>query len=944
MNRKIASVGPPLCSQSSHFIGSPSNYLEISGIGLSQASSESHLMELDTVALLQPAIPKDSNDSIEFTGHLSERSSSTISFSSTSSDDSDSHYDSTNAYQCSVPSKDIVSSSFESRLKFWKDIDKPIATQTDTIELECYNNPPSNILRLKRSSYSAFSTDERHILLYQDSNFNNSLLNDSNLTNVISDISSKSQALDTSQCGLYVANSMREAKMQSPIDSLLVRMVDMFNSPVKDFIDPDIVTPYSFFLFYKWTGTTPDVLACKLRLLFSYQLSYNSEGKLKPLAQLLLATPKQKLLVTHSFRYWMRFFPEDFPPNSLILDVMHSLKVAMKKENMTELMNLLEFQYFDTYCYDRKLSLVIKSNAPENNGWLHCDKEPESFEILRLPPIELAKIIIWMEYSLFLQIPFCEFRHYTRVQNSSETPHIYESIKEANSVALWVKSSILSADAPDERALIIETFIDVARETRKLHAYQPLMSLIGALNSGCICQIRLTLTWSLIPKEKIGALHELSKLLAVNNNYCLYRNELEHVKKHEKNFYFPILGVLFKDLIQLDSKSNTVFTGERMEISEYKLLLISKTIETWRKSQNSNIPKSPNFGHVDLVKAAIQLCSIIDEDDLYNKSLIHEPALMQTDAVSGDEMFSQFILNFDKKKIDPSVVKMHVQAMTNAIFSAHDKNHKGHLTENEFLSVQKNIPFIPNFDQLDKNKDGYICQEELYVFLFTSLGNVRDYFTHDFKEFHEFHPAVCSHCRSIMWCPIESASKCRNCDVICHKYCRQKLVSECKPNALASNRHRAPRTKHGKKFTRKSSDRIRHHSATELTETCLIKSICSASKANAADGEITSLSSSDKELFSQTNKIYDDQIVALRSENRLLKEKLNSSSTVISHLRTENSSLQSQMEILKSQLNSITRDFQLNNFELQRQFSNVRDATGEFLLRNFALINSQSYL
>ena len=944
MNRKNPFAVMPLYSQSSNILSTSPTYSEITGNGFYQTSSDSFLIEPSSVSIPQDPIP---HNSVEYPCHLSERSSSTISFSSTSSENCNSLCDSTRDLQYILLSKDTVSSSFKSRLQFWKGIDQNLDARTNIVDQECSTKPLSNVLRLKRSSYCATTTDVKHLIEYQDSNFNSSLLTNSNLTSIISNESSNSQTFDAPHCVLYVANSMREAKMQSPIDSLIVRMVDMFCSPVNDLIYPDFVTPYSFFLFYKWTGVTPDVLACKLRLLFSYQLSYNSEGKLKPLAQLPLATSKQKLLVTHAFRYWMRLFPEDFPPNSLILDVMHSLKVAMKKENLTELMNLLEFQYFDTYCYDRKLSLVIKSNTTEINAYSHYNTHPESFEILTLAPIELAKIIIWMEYSLFLQIPFYEFKHYTRMQNSSETPHIFKSIKEANSVALWVKSSILNIEAPDERALIIEKFIDVARETRKLHAFQPLMSFIGALNSGCVCQQRLTLTWSLIPKEKIRVLQELSKLLSVNNNYCLYRNELEHVKKHEKNFYFPILGILFKDLIQLESKSNTIDTGERIEINENKLLLISKSIETWRTSQNSTIPKSPNFDQVDLVKAAIQLCSIIDDDDLYKKSLIHEPALMQTDVsvLKGDDVFSQFINNFDKKKIEPTVIKKHVQAMTNSIFSAYDKNHKGYLTEIEFLSVQKNIPFIPNFDQLDKNKDGYICQEELYIFLFHSLGNVRDYFTHDFKEFHEFHPAVCSHCKSIMWCPIESASKCRDCDVICHKYCRQKLVSECKPNVLVSNKPKAPRTKHLNKFNGKSSKRIRHHSATELTETCLINNVCDASKANTTEYENTSLSSSDKDLLSQTSsKAYDDQIMLLQSENCSLKEKLNSSFTVISHLRTENGSLQRQLESVNSQLNSITREYHLNNLELQRQFSNVRDATGEFLLRNFALINSQTYL
>ncbi|KAI6661749.1 hypothetical protein LOD99_9883 [Oopsacas minuta] len=889
-------------------------------------------------------------------------SSQTLSFSSISSGSSTSEFLSNNYLESNVQAKGSISpTSFKCKLNFWEEKLKP-TRPTDyshvnpVVQKPCFNSPYSSLkLRLKRSSYCADSPHEDIFHEHcQDSNFyfNASQMDDNygNSKNTRLNCISPpptSTTCNNVQIGLYVANSMREAKMQSPIDSLILRIIHHFSSPVHDVIDSMSTTPYSFFLSYKWICIAPDVLACKLRLLFTYQLCYSPEGNLKPLSLLQLATPKQKLLVTQTFRYWIRLFPEDFPPNSLVLDVMHSLKVVMKKENMTHLLSLLELQYFDTFSYNRKLSLVTKNSNLENNSWNSNYIVPEAFEILKVSPAELAKIIIWMEYSLFLEIPFDEFRHYTKMQNSTETPHIQHSIKESNSVAMWVKSSILNVDAPDERALIIEKFIDVANETRKLHAFQTLMSLIGALNSGCVCQQRLTLSWSLVPKERIRIYEEMSNLLTVKNNYCSYRNELEHIKKQEKNFYFPILGVLFKDLIQLDAKSNTIDTGRQIEINEAKLILVAKTIETWRNSQNSTLPKFPNLGQVELVKAAIQLCSIIDEDELYKKSFLQEPASIHLGDVplKENEIFSQFIKNFDKEKIDPAVVKLHVKAMTRAIFSAYDKNHNGYLTELEFVSIKKNFPFIKNFSELDKNKDGFICEDELYVFLFTSLGILRNFFTHDFKEFHEYHPAVCSHCKSIMWCPIEAACKCRDCDIICHKQCRQKLVAECKPNILNLRRHKVPKdTCKRTKLLAQTLDRDRHHSATELTECCVAEKVSLASNRDATcESGLLSTSDFPSSEFSNTC----DDKSKLCAQNDRLTSQLSTALSIISQLKSENRSLLSELAVVKAQLYSSTHDLQLNNFELQRQFSNVRDATGEFLLQQFALINtskSQSYV
>ena len=859
----------------------------------------------------------------------------------------------------------IIPSTFKNRLKFWEE-------QGKFLDSSCSPSRSSTNLRLKRSSYFDYSPKE--IYYNYPEKIDNSYSYNNNLNcipkNRLQFKASSSlefQSIDQSQPGLYVANSMRDAKMQSPIDSLLGRIINLFDSPVYDIINPDTTTPYALFLYYKWIGLSSHVLACKLRLLFSYQLEYTEEGRLKALAHLKPATNQQKLQVTHAFRYWIRVVPEDFPPDSLVLDVMHSLKEIMRKENTPHLINLLELNFFDSNSYNRKLSLVQNPNHDidltlmEENAATHH----ESFEILKIAPVELAKILIWLEYSLFLQIPFYEFKHYTKLQNSSETPHINCSIKESNSVSMWIKSTILNEEATDERALIIEKLIDVANEVRKLHAYQSLISFIGALNSGCICMQRLHFTWSLVPKEKIRIFQELSSLLTIQNNYYIYRNELEHIKQQGNFFYFPILGVMFKDLIQLDSKSNTLDSGDRVEVNEKKLILVARVIETWRKSQYAMLPKSPNIGLVELVKAAIHLCSIIDEDVLYKKSFVHEPVVKECDncPLKENEFFSQFIRNFDKEKIDPSVVKLHVQAMTKAIFSTYDKEHNGYLTEDDFFLIQKNFPFIHNFNQIDKNKDGVIGEEEFYVFLFTSLGLIRNYFTHNFKEFHEFLPAICSHCKSIMWCPIEAAFKCRDCDLICHKYCRDKLVAECKPNISTIKKQKNVKTKDykAKMFGSFKSVRNRHHSATELTDGISVEESCDTHRRNNCleneDFENIAINGID-DTFVQMNKYqplhpsmfdnnYHDVLSKLALDNETLASQLNSALFALYQAKVENRSLQKQLEVVEFKLNSSNHDLQVNNVELQRQFSNVRNATGEFLLQQVALLSSsksQTYL
>lgn len=97
-------------------------------------------------------------------------------------------------------------------------------------------------------------------------------------------------------------------------------------------------------------------------------------------------------------------------------------------------------------------------------------------------------------------------------------------INRFNSTSQWVTNYILNASTPELRASLISKFIHLAVELRKLGNYNGLMTILTALQQGCIT--RLEITFSLIPKYELQQLYELKKLMSGIKNYSNYREEI----------------------------------------------------------------------------------------------------------------------------------------------------------------------------------------------------------------------------------------------------------------------------------------------------------------------------------------------------------------------------------------------------------------------------------
>ncbi|KAM3910753.1 ral guanine nucleotide dissociation stimulator isoform 3-T3 [Leptodactylus fuscus] len=163
-------------------------------------------------------------------------------------------------------------------------------------------------------------------------------------------------------------------------------------------------------------------------------------------------------------------------------------------------------------------------------------------------------------------------------------PTIRATVSQFNSVTNCVISTCLSDRSlkPQQRAKVVERWIDVARECRILKNFSSLRAILSALQCNAIH--RLKKTWDEVSRESFRTFSELSEIFSDENNHSLSRellikegtskfatldiNPKRAQKRHQQQREMgvmqgtiPYLGTFLTDLVMLDTAMKDYVEG-----------------------------------------------------------------------------------------------------------------------------------------------------------------------------------------------------------------------------------------------------------------------------------------------------------------------------------------------------------------------------------------------
>ncbi|XP_047447196.1 ral guanine nucleotide dissociation stimulator-like isoform X2 [Mugil cephalus] len=275
---------------------------------------------------------------------------------------------------------------------------------------------------------------------------------------------------------------------------------------------------------------------------------------------------------------WLDQYSEDFwsPPN---YDCLHQLLSYLH----------LHFPGSDLERRARNLlAHFLRRQQWEHIGCPFATQEESGFEdelpafsFLSFDPIMVAEQFTLMDADLFKKVvPYhCLGGIWSQRDKKGKehlAPTIRATVAQFNSVTNCVITTCLSNPTlkPNQRARLVERWIDVARECRILKNFSSLRAILSALQCNAIH--RLKRTWEEVSRESFRTFRELSEIFSDDNNYSLSRellvkegtskfatleiNPKRAQRRHQQQRdlgvmqgTIPYLGTFLTDLVMMDT-------------------------------------------------------------------------------------------------------------------------------------------------------------------------------------------------------------------------------------------------------------------------------------------------------------------------------------------------------------------------------------------------------
>ncbi|XP_060613094.1 ral guanine nucleotide dissociation stimulator isoform X1 [Anolis sagrei] len=284
---------------------------------------------------------------------------------------------------------------------------------------------------------------------------------------------------------------------------------------------------------------------------------------------------------------WLDQYSEDFrkPPDFACLkQLIVYVRLNLPGSDLERRARVLfaQFQHQEPSLEGLDQRLEGEGREEEGDGGAPAD-------FLTFPPEMAAEQFTLMDAELFKKVvPYhclgCIWSQRDKKGKEHLAPSIRATVSQFNRVANCVIATCLGDRAlrPQQRARVLERWVEVARECRILKNFSSLRAILSALQCNAIH--RLKKTWDDVSRESFRTFHELSEIFSDENNHSLSRELL--IKEGTSKFAtleinpkraqkrqqqqremgvmqgtIPYLGTFLTDLVMLDTAVKDYLEG-----------------------------------------------------------------------------------------------------------------------------------------------------------------------------------------------------------------------------------------------------------------------------------------------------------------------------------------------------------------------------------------------
>eukprot|EP01114_Cavostelium_apophysatum_P018878 TRINITY_DN5933_c0_g1_i1.p1 TRINITY_DN5933_c0_g1~~TRINITY_DN5933_c0_g1_i1.p1 ORF type:complete len:537 (+),score=114.94 TRINITY_DN5933_c0_g1_i1:70-1680(+) len=331
-----------------------------------------------------------------------------------------------------------------------------------------------------------------------------------------------------------------------------------------------------------------------------------------------------QIRVWYVLKTWSENHFYDFQENpeliTTYLDFIHSTMMLDMQTLSVQLKQIVDKKVHNRTI--RELKRVQSSkDIPRTIEPLSRSGPSNTLVLIDIDPLEVARQLTLIEYDLYSKIipKECLNQNWTRPDKEALSPHVVALIERFNTTSNWVITTVVSGKTAEDRAMVVEKFIEIAQHARELRNFNTMMGLVAGLMSSNIG--RLKKTWELVPKEVASKFEsECSVMLA--RNYKVLRDAV----KQSLPPCLPYLGIYLSDAVFVeDGNSDYVMVNDLKLINFEKRLMLARIITDLRLYQQKSYVLAENEEIKEFLNECFKPENILNEKASYAKSLECEP-------------------------------------------------------------------------------------------------------------------------------------------------------------------------------------------------------------------------------------------------------------------------------------------------------------------------------
>jgi len=203
------------------------------------------------------------------------------------------------------------------------------------------------------------------------------------------------------------------------------------------------------------------------------------------------------------------------------------------------------------------------------------------FNVLEWSEVEIARQLTYISSNLLQKIRIEELllAKWTKSEKEVKSPNIMKLIYRFNNISYWVCEEIISYEKALHRSLVINKFLKVAMECKKLNNFNDCCNIVTALNSFFIKN--LNKTWKRVDMEHLNIFSELNTFCSPNKNYMKLKDATEAIKNEP---CIPYLGLMLKNLAFIEEGPKYLNDDKLLNIGKIKK--VGAILELFKKQIN----------------------------------------------------------------------------------------------------------------------------------------------------------------------------------------------------------------------------------------------------------------------------------------------------------------------------------------------------------------------